>query len=106
MADMEQAPLKVVLTNIRQMLTCLSLLVLAGIEWRFHQDLALPPWLATAAGFVLAGVAPCLLAWNAIDGFRELGAGRHRLPAALLAMLYLSVTILGVHAFPSLVLRK
>jgi hypothetical protein len=103
---MEQTPLRIVFTNIGQMLYCLSLLAIAGVEWRFHQHLGLPSWLAAATGYLLGGVAVCLLAWNGIDGFRKLGAARHWLPAALLAVMYLSVTTLGTHAFPSLVLRR
>ncbi len=103
---MEQTPLRIVFTNIGQMFYCLSLLAIAGVEWRFHQHIGLPPWLAGAVGYVLGGVALCLLAWNGIDGFRKLGAGRHWLPAALLALMYLSATILVAHAFPSVVLRR
>jgi hypothetical protein len=51
-------------------------------------------------------VALCLLVWNAIEGFRKLSGGRHWLATALLAVTYLTVTILVVHAFPSLVLRR
>jgi hypothetical protein len=103
---MEQTPLRIIFINISQLFYCLSLLAIAGIEWRFHLDLGLPPWLAAAMGYVLVGVALCLLVWNAIEGFRKLSGGRHWLATALLAVTYLTVTILVVHAFPSLVLRR
>jgi hypothetical protein len=103
---MEQTPLRILFLNIGQMFYCLSLLAIAGIEWKFHLDLGLPRWLAVATGCLLAGVALCLMVWNALDGFRKLSVGRHWLPTALLAVMYLSVTILAVHAFPSIVLRR
>jgi hypothetical protein len=103
---MEQTPLKIVFSNIGQMFYCLSLLAIAGIEWRFHQHFGLPRWLSAAVGYLLGGVALCLVVWNGIDGFRHLSAGRHWLLAALLAVTYLSVTILVAHAFPSVVLQK
>jgi hypothetical protein len=99
-------PLKIVFTNVSQTFYCLSLLAIAGIEWRFHLDLGLPPWLAVMSGYLLAGVALCLLVWNGSDGFRKLIAGRHWVPTALLTVMYLSLAILVVHAFPSIVLRK
>jgi hypothetical protein len=103
---MEQTPLRIIFVNIGQMFYCLSLLAIAGIEWKFHLDFGLPPWLAMAMGVLLAGVALCLLVWNAIDGFRKLHGGKHWLPVGLLAVMYLSVTILAAHAFPSIVLRR
>jgi hypothetical protein len=38
-------PLRTLFDNLSQMLYCLTLLAIALVEWRFHQDLALPPWL-------------------------------------------------------------
>src|SRR5262245_55195889 len=98
--------LRTVFVNISQMLYGLSLLAIAGVEWRFHQDLGLPPCLAAAMGNLLAGLTVCLLTWNAVDGFGKLLADKHRWAAALLTGIYLSVTILAIHAFPALVLRR
>ena len=99
-------PLRTLFINLSQMLYCLTLLAIALVEWRFHQDLALPPWLAAAAGLLLAGMALCLSVWNAADGFGKLVAGKHWLSVGLLAGIYLAVVVLGIHAFPTLVLRR
>jgi hypothetical protein len=99
-------PLRTLFINVSQLFYCLSLLFIATIQWRFHQDWGLPPWLATTTGFVLAGMTCCLLVWNAVDGFRRLAAARHWLSVGLLAGIYLSVAILALHAFPTLVLRR
>jgi len=103
---MEQTPLRVVFINISQMLYSLSLLAIASIEWRLHQEIGLPPWLAALTGCLLAVVTFVLLVWNALDGFRKLVAERRWLPTALLAAIYLSMIVLLVHAFPTLVARK
>jgi hypothetical protein len=103
---MAETPSKLLFDNIKKLLTCLALLALATVEWKVHHEFALPPWLAAAAGLVLAGAALCLLVWSAVEGFRELGAASQWLPLALLALIYLSTVILAIHVFPSLVLRK
>jgi hypothetical protein len=100
------AALKTLFNNIAHMFYGLSLLAVAGIEWRLHPDLGLPTWLAAATGYLLAALTLCLLVWDAADGFRTLLADKHRLSAALLAGIYLSVTVLAIHAFPALVLRR
>jgi hypothetical protein len=89
-------PLRALFINLSQLFYCLSLLVIATVEWSFHRDLGLPPWLAMTVGYLLAGLTLCLMVWNAVDGFRRLVAGKH----------YLSVAILAIHAFPALVLRR
>jgi hypothetical protein len=48
-------PLRTLFINVSHGYYCLSLLAIATVEWRFHQDLGLPPWLATAVGYLLAG---------------------------------------------------
>jgi hypothetical protein len=52
----EQAALRVVFVNISQLLYSLSLLAIASIEWRLHQDLGLPTWLAKLTGILLSAV--------------------------------------------------
>jgi hypothetical protein len=99
-------PLRALFVNLSQMFYCLTLLAIAGVQWRFHQDLVLPPWLAAAAGVLLAALALCLAVWNAADGLRKLAAERHWLPVGLLAGIYLAVLVLAIHAFPTLVLRQ
>jgi hypothetical protein len=99
-------PLRTLFINISQMLYCLGLLGIALVQWRLHEDLALPPWLATSASLLLAGVTLYLTVWNAVDGFRKLVAGKHWISVGLLAGLYLAVVVLAIHAFPTLVLRR
>jgi hypothetical protein len=99
-------PLRTLFLNIGQMFYCLTLLAIASVQWRFHQDLFLPAWLAAGAGSLLAGVTLCLVAWNAVDGFRKLASGKHWVAVGLLAGVYLSMVVLGLHAFPTLVMRR
>jgi hypothetical protein len=99
-------PLKTLFVNVSHLYYCLALLVIATVQWRFHRDVGLPPWLATAVGCLLAGLTLCLMVWDAVDGFRRLVADKHWLSVVLLAGIYLSVAILAIHAFPALVVRE
>lgn len=99
-------PLRTLFVNVSHLYYCLALLVIAMVEWRFHRDLGLPPWLAAAAGYLLAGMTLCLMVWNAVDGLRRLVADKHWLSVVLLTGIYLSVLILAIHAFPALILRE
>ncbi len=97
--------LKTMFSNISQLLYCISLFAIAGIEWRFHQDLGLH-WISYPMSILLAIVTLVLLIWTTVDGLRTLIAAKQWLVAVLLGSLYLSVIGLGASAFPTLILRR
>jgi cytochrome bd-type quinol oxidase subunit 2 len=97
--------LKIVFTNISQLLYCISLFAIAGIEWRFHQDLGLH-WISYPMSYLLAVLTVVLLIWTILDGMKCLIAQKRWAVAALMGGIYLSVIGLGASAFPTLILRK
>lgn len=99
-------PLRTLCTHISQMLYCLTLLGIAAVEWRLHPDLGQPPWVGLSTSIVLAALTACLFVWNAVEGLRQLASQRHWVAFGLLAGIHISVTVLLVHAFPVLVMRR
>jgi hypothetical protein len=98
--------LQVIFSKLSQMLYSLSLLAIAAVEWRYHQDLFLPTAVAVPISILLALLSVMLLAWSAVDGLRQLLRAGQRVPLAMLACIYLCVLLMAVHAFPSLILRR
>jgi cytochrome bd-type quinol oxidase subunit 2 len=97
--------LRTVFTNVSQLFYCFSLLAIAGIEWRFHQDLGLH-WISYPMSLLLAVLTVILLGWLILDSLKNLIAEKQWLGAALMGGIYLSVIGLGASAFPTLILRK
>jgi hypothetical protein len=99
-------PLTMVFEHIKHLLYCLSLLGIAGAEWKLHEHMGMPRWLAAALAGLLAGLSLLLFIWNAVDGFRSLAIERRWLLVALLGGIYLSIVVLMAHAFPTLAFGK
>jgi cytochrome bd-type quinol oxidase subunit 2 len=97
--------LRTVFTNVSQLFYCISLFAVAGIEWRFHQDLGLH-WISYPMSYLLAGLTLILLGWSILDCLKNLIAEKHWVVAALMGGIYLSVIGLGASAFPTLILRR
>jgi hypothetical protein len=100
-----ETPLKMMFTGVSQMLYCLSLMAVAGVEWRFHQDLGLH-WFARPMSYLLAGLIIIALIWSVVENLKKLLTEKHWLSAGLLVGIYLSVLGLAASAFPTLILRK
>jgi len=97
-----ESQLKVVLENLRNLMTCVSLITLAAAACRFHQHLELPWWLTVLLAGLLVLPAGGLLLANAAAGIQELRQERRWLALAALVATYVGVIVLLIHAVPAI----
>jgi hypothetical protein len=99
------SPLRMLFVHIGHLFYCLSLLAVASVEWKFHQDLGMH-WLVLPVSYMLAGLTFGFLVWSIVEGLKRLLGEKRWIPAAMLGGIYLSVFTLAAMFFPTLVLRK